>query len=118
MLQKILPALNFAGIGLIVSVLITWIVVSATATPPMPIMTGESYTLSQIATHSTRQSCWSAVRGNVYDLTTWISKHPGGDPAILSMCGKDGTDAFVSQHQGQKNPEAVIVMFQIGVLSK
>ncbi|HBW74297.1 MAG TPA: hypothetical protein DEF59_03490 [Candidatus Magasanikbacteria bacterium] len=45
------------------------------------------FTLKQIAVHNSATSCWTAVNGNVYDLTPWISQHPGGDGAILSMCG-------------------------------
>jgi cytochrome b involved in lipid metabolism len=34
-----------------------------------------------------------AIRGKVYDVTKFISKHPGGNQ-ILNGCGKDATSYF------------------------
>ncbi len=75
-----------------------------------------SYSMADVATHSTAQSCWTAIRGQAYDLTAWINKHPGGASAILSLCGKDGTVAFTNQHGGQPRPEQELIGFEIGVL--
>ncbi len=44
-------------------------------------------TREQIAEHNTRQSCWVAYQGQVYDLTAWIRQHPGGAGAIAPYCG-------------------------------
>lgn len=76
-----------------------------------------SYTLSQIAGHATASSCWSAINGGVYDLTNWIVKHPGGQQAILSICGKDGSAAFNNQHYGSQKIANLLASFKIGTLS-
>jgi cytochrome b involved in lipid metabolism len=76
------------------------------------------FTLTQVAVHSDVASCWSAINGNVYDLTPWINQHPGGEGAILSICGKDGSAAFDNQHGGQSKPENKLVMFKIGALKQ
>jgi cytochrome b involved in lipid metabolism len=78
----------------------------------------KTYTLADFSIHNSKESCWSIVNGKVYDLTPWISKHPGGESAILSICGKDGTDNFISQHEGDKKPEAKLATFYIGVLAQ
>jgi len=78
----------------------------------------KTFTLVDVAAHATVASCYSAVNGNVYDLTSWISKHPGGDRAILGICGKDGTSAFTGKHGGQEKPEAALKYFLIGTLAK
>ena len=75
-----------------------------------------TYTLAQVAQHATAASCWAVVSKNVYDLTDWVDRHPGGRARILSMCGKDSTDAFTQQHGGQKRPEADLAGFKIGQL--
>ncbi len=80
------------------------------------ITNNKSYTLAEISTHATSADCWSAVNGKVYNLTTWISKHPGGANAIISLCGKDGSSAFNGQHGGQKRPANELAGFDIGVL--
>jgi cytochrome b involved in lipid metabolism len=74
------------------------------------------YTMAEIAAHNSQSSCWTVIRGDVYDLTEWISKHPGGADKILKICGKDGTQAFEKKHGGQDKPEAALAQFKIGKL--
>lgn len=83
-------------------------------TAPVSTNTTNSYTLAEVSTHTSASSCWSIVGSNVYDLTSWISKHPGGKKAIIGLCGKDGTAAFTGQHGGQKRPESELKGFSIG----
>jgi cytochrome b involved in lipid metabolism len=78
--------------------------------------TATGYTLAMVATHKNASSCWTAIDGKVYDLTKWINQHPGGTEAILSICGKDGTAAFHTQHEGQSEPAERLAGFQIGTL--
>jgi cytochrome b involved in lipid metabolism len=89
---------------------------SATSTPATS--TDKAYTLADVAKHTTQSSCWTTIDGNVYDLTAWISQHPGGAAAILSLCGKDGSAAFNAQHGGQARPAAELASFLIGTLTK
>ncbi|KND47668.1 MAG: hypothetical protein AB201_01900 [Parcubacteria bacterium C7867-006] len=74
------------------------------------------YTLAQVALHNKSSDCWSAVSGGVYNLTSWISQHPGGASAIIGLCGIDGTAGFTAQHGGQGNPAKELASFKIGVL--
>ena len=80
--------------------------------------TGATFTLAQIGTHNNSTSCYTAIAGGVYDLTAWINQHPGGRMAILSLCGKDGTQSFMNQHGGQGRPEQELASFKIGTLIK
>ncbi len=81
-----------------------------------PISTPKQYTLSEVGQHSIASNCWSTVNGKVYNLTSWISKHPGGSEAIISMCGKDASSAFNGQHGGQARPASELANFAIGTL--
>lgn len=83
-------------------------------TPPAPTVV--SYTLAQVALHRTSADCWSVVSGGVYNLTTWIAQHPGGQTAIKGMCGVDAIASFVAQHGGQGNPAKELASFKIGIL--
>lgn len=76
------------------------------------------YPFSEVQKHNSRESCWSVIQDNVYDLTSWITKHPGGEKAILSICGKDGTEVFAKQHGGKEKPENALKQFKIGALLK
>jgi cytochrome b involved in lipid metabolism len=74
----------------------------------------KTYSFEEVQTHNSKQSCWSVVRGKVYDLTSWISNHPGGEKAILNICGRDGTQFFEKQHGGKEKPEKILSQFEIG----
>jgi cytochrome b involved in lipid metabolism len=78
----------------------------------------KTYTMEEVAKHNSKESCWTVIRGDVYDLTNWIDKHPGGADKILKICGKDGTDLFIKQHGGKEKPEKILEDFEIGVLKK
>lgn len=78
--------------------------------------TPSGYTLAQISSHNSRTSCWSAINGNVYDLTSWVDSHPGGALTILTICGKDGSPFFNAQHGGKNKPANILAGFKIGVL--
>ncbi len=72
--------------------------------------------MAEVQKHNNASSCYSVVRGNVYDLTSAINSHPGGAQAILKLCGTDGTSAFEVQHGGRPRQENVLANLQIGVL--
>lgn len=78
----------------------------------------KSITLAQVANHASQSSCWSAIDGGVYDLTPWISEHPGGEEAILSICGIDGSAAFNDQHGGDGRASSRLAAFKIGTLAQ
>ncbi|KAF8607785.1 hypothetical protein BDV93DRAFT_279525 [Ceratobasidium sp. AG-I] len=48
--------------------------------------------------HNTREDCWIVIRGQVYNITDFIPKHPGGAKPILANAGKDVTEIFESIH--------------------
>ncbi len=81
-----------------------------------PTDTTTYYTAAEVSGHASTQSCWSIVNGKVYDLTSWINRHPGGSSAIKRMCGVDGSEDFNDQHGGKGRPERELAAFYIGVL--
>ncbi len=88
-------------------------------TPTVPTTPkATTFTMADVATHNSESSCYTVVRGEVYNLTSFASQHPGGDRAILSICGKDGTTAFVNQHGGRPRQENMLTGFKIGDLAK
>jgi cytochrome b involved in lipid metabolism len=86
------------------------------ATGTKSISEEKYYTMEEVQKHNSRESCWTVVRGDVYDLTKWIDKHPGGARDILKLCGKDGTQAFERKHGGEEKPEKALEKFEIGKL--
>lgn len=83
---------------------------------PEPTESPVVYSLADVAGHAQASSCWTAINGLIYDLTPWIKQHPGGDKAILDLCGRDGSADFNKQHGGQRAPEKNLEGFKIGTL--
>jgi len=85
---------------------------------PTPTATVAGYTMAQVRANNTARSCWTVIDEVVYDLTKWISNHPGGSSAILFLCGTDGTNAFSAQHQNQARPAIRLDTYRLGPLNK
>lgn len=80
--------------------------------------TSQTFTLAQIASHKDAASCYTAINGKVYDLTKWVPLHPGGQEAILSICGKDGSAAFNEQHGTAQRQQDILKTYYIGTLGQ
>jgi cytochrome b involved in lipid metabolism len=77
-----------------------------------------SLTLAEVKKHSSGSDCWSVIYGNVYNLTSFVQRHPGGVSAISSLCGKDGTQAFDNQHGQSSKPNTVLTGLLLGRLGE
>lgn len=78
----------------------------------------EGITMATITEHNSRSSCWATINGSVYDLTSWIPHHPGGEQAILQLCGTDGSAKFNRQHGSNNRVLTVLAGFKIGTLTQ
>ncbi|CZT23888.1 probable glycolate oxidase [Ramularia collo-cygni] len=59
---------------------------------------GKTFTYQQIQEHRSKESCWVALYGNVYDVTSFLSEHPGGSKIILQLAGTDATEEYDPIH--------------------
>lgn len=75
-------------------------------------------TPAAVAANNSNSSCWVVIDDLVYDLTSWISKHPGGSGAILGLCGSDGTEQFAGKHGGQATPASALKDYLLGELER
>lgn len=73
---------------------------------------GGGFTMDEVAKHASKTDCWVVVNGEVLDVTSFLSEHPGGELAILTFAGKDATEEFNMIHPPdvipKYAPEAVI----------
>ena len=84
----------------------------------LPIAPGNlTLSMAEIARHATPDDCWTVVDGIVYDMTTFIARHPAGSGDIIDMCGKDATDDFMGEHSGQGEPEKWLATLKIGTVT-
>ncbi|KAL3442645.1 FMN-dependent dehydrogenase-domain-containing protein [Aspergillus insuetus] len=53
---------------------------------------------AEVAKHNSKESCWVILYGKVYDVTDFLSEHPGGSKIILKLSGKDATEEYDPIH--------------------
>ncbi|CAN6675798.1 unnamed protein product [Malus baccata var. baccata] len=59
----------------------------------MPTLT-KLYTMQEASQHNTKDNCWVVIDGKVYDVSTYLDDHPGGDDVLLAATGRDATEDF------------------------
>lgn len=88
----------------------------------------KAFAIQEISLHNKKTDCWTIVNGKVYDITSYVPRHPGGDE-ILRACGADGTTLFTTRttSDGQKigsgtphdsSAQSQLASMQIGVLAQ
>ncbi|XP_034655895.1 cytochrome b5 [Drosophila subobscura] len=75
------------------------------------------YELSEVAEQTGKKGkpCWIIIKGNVYDVTKFLSEHPGGEDLLLEYGGKDASKAF-RQAGHSSDAEKELKNFKIGEL--
>ncbi|KAJ5693262.1 hypothetical protein N7462_002685 [Penicillium macrosclerotiorum] len=78
---------------------------------------------AEVAKHNTRDSCWVVLYGKVYDVTDFLSSHPGGAKIILKLAGKDATEEYDPIHppgilEDELKPEAYLGTIDASTLPK
>ena len=77
---------------------------------------GDGLTIQEVSNHASKNDCWVIIDGGVYALDSYMAKHPGGTKVLAALCGKDGTQAFQSQHARQALPKAELEKHYLGKL--
>jgi cytochrome b involved in lipid metabolism len=57
------------------------------------------FTAEEVARHSSPDDVWIIVDQKVYDVTTFLEKHPGGRKVLLKYAGKDASAEFAAFHK-------------------
>ncbi|KAF5722434.1 nitrate reductase [Fusarium mundagurra] len=73
-------------------------------------------TVDELENHRSHDTgVWIAIAGNVYDVSTFLSEHPGGDAILLDAAGTDATEDFFDLHS--EEAEKLLPAYHIGRLS-
>ncbi|KAF9004022.1 cytochrome b5 [Cyathus striatus] len=70
---------------------------------------------SVLKQHNKRDDAWSAFYGKVYNITPYLSFHPGGEKDLMRVAGKDGTNLFAKTH-GWVNVDFMLDVCLVGFL--
>ncbi|MBS0527433.1 MAG: cytochrome b5 domain-containing protein [Proteobacteria bacterium] len=75
---------------------------------------------TELARHASPASCWMAIRGDVYDLATYLPNHPSRPDIIEPWCGKDATWAYDTKTKGRphsRTADELLAKYRIGKFS-
>ncbi|KAF7680838.1 l-lactate dehydrogenase [Alternaria burnsii] len=53
---------------------------------------------AEVAKHHSKKDCWIVLDSKAYNVTNFLSEHPGGAPIILKNAGSDATEEFKKYH--------------------
>jgi cytochrome b involved in lipid metabolism len=66
----------------------------------------KTYTMEEVGVHNSAENCWMAIEGKVYDVTSFVTSHPGGK-SIIGGCGKDATILFNERPTNNKGQHPI-----------
>src|SRR3989344_748330 len=69
------------------------------ATKPAANPPQSTNTQTQVAVHKTAADCWIIISNKIYNVSPFLSQHPGGVGAITPYCGQEATIAFQTHGQ-------------------
>lgn len=80
-------------------------------------MISKTFSKKEIILHNTKEDCWVILFNQVYDISDFVKKHPGGAEILLSRAGEDASSFFQTRH-GINSPYLKhLEKYKIGELS-
>lgn len=91
--------------------------------PPNPLANGGTsplpvYTAEDVSKHKKPDDLWIVVHGDVYNVTEWRKKHPGGRKLLQHYGGHDATLAYESFHIDKEMVQKYMRHLKIGKLAE
>ncbi len=81
-----------------------------------PALAANTYTSQQVGVHNVAADCWTIVNNKVYNVTSYLTLHPGGQAAINSLCGINGSTLFNGKHAGSQTANSALANYYVGDL--
>ncbi|XP_050305211.1 cytochrome b5 isoform X1 [Anthonomus grandis grandis] len=69
----------------------------------------------EIKKHSDRSSNWIVINNDVFDVTEFLDKHPGGEEVLIEQAGQEATEAFEDVGHSS-DARAMMEQYKIGTL--
>ncbi|OJD30337.1 cytochrome b5 [Diplodia corticola] len=54
----------------------------------------KEFTYSDVSEHASKKDLYIVVHDKVYNCTSFVDEHPGGEEVLLDVGGQDSTEAF------------------------
>lgn len=76
------------------------------------------YTRQEVLGHKTLGDCWIIINGEVYNITSWLKRHPGGARILMHYAGEDATVAWTSFHNNKALSLKYMAAYHIGHIAE
>ncbi len=80
----------------------------------------KSFTLMEVEKHATPKDCWMVIEEKVYDVSSYISKHPAPEAVLVKYCGKKADEGWTTKDQQKPHSRAaarLLKRFLVGSFS-
>lgn len=77
----------------------------------------KAFTLAEVKKHNKKGDAWTLIENKVYNISSWIPKHPGGE-IIMQAVGKDATQLFNARGHPSYVKKTILPKYYIGTLKK
>jgi cytochrome b involved in lipid metabolism len=76
----------------------------------------QEFTMEEVATHNKSSDAWIVHESRVYDITSFMNIHPGGEGYLVKDLGKDVTKIMSETHLHSSTAIDILDNFEIGVI--
>lgn len=73
--------------------------------------------MDEIREHNSRESPWIVIDGVVYDVGSYLDRHPGGRGILLQHAGTDASEAFHGEHRHSLSAIVTMKNLRIGKIA-
>ncbi|XP_038848391.1 cytochrome b5-like [Salvelinus namaycush] len=73
------------------------------------------YTLEEIKAHNMSKDAWLIIHDKVYNITSFLEEHPGGEEVLVEQAGADATESFEDVGHSTDARE-MLIQYYIGEL--
>ena len=119
-MNKVAYSLFMAFLGSVLTLVVVWALLPPDDTPPgeEPDEALQTISLDELAEHDSRESCWKAIDGKVYDVTDYIDEHPTSERVFVRWCGREATEAWADKGGGRPHSPAAEQRLQRYLIGK
>jgi cytochrome b involved in lipid metabolism len=75
----------------------------------------KEFSYTDLSKHATKGDLYLAIHDQVFDVTTFIDEHPGGEEVLLDVAGQDATEPFEDVGHSDEAREMLYALL-VGVL--
>lgn len=69
----------------------------------------KKYTIEEVCRHNSKLDAWTIIKDKVYDISGFLTEHPGGYQEIARAIGRNGTIYFCKYHSLLSSSSLLII---------